>query len=426
MNALRFRRKLVPLLSPFLLILSFVAAESPDVVGVYARGQYAKVIELLEPKHKEEKCSIQERILLARAFLHLDKTDASLPVLKSVLETDGENPEANSLAGQVLHRAGKYKEAIPYLEHAYRLKQDPVTASTLGQSFYALGDFSKAKVHLRKALEEDIRNPQNSFLLGKIYLARGLGALAEKYFLAAEEAGLDSPELHLLLGQAYLAQRKFVGPIHTETIEGKPEPGEFLRGEIVLGPVKGSTDRYRVCSRYCALYEGCLLERIEPIHDEARHMLAAGWLAAGEPAKAETHLRALLSTRPGFIPGIKLMAYALLARKDFAGFEKYLGQVQGLKELEPRAMANFYYRAALLKRAAGERDQAIQFLKKAEQQLPTSAKVLRALGDLHLAQGHREEASGYFARIVELFPDAHDIDRLINVRRNLQASKGGG
>jgi len=426
MSALRSRLKLTPLLSPCLLALSFIAAEPPDVVGIYARGQYQKVIELLEQKHKEEKCSIQERILLARAFLHVGKTDKALPVLTSVLKTDAENPEANSLAGQVLHRTGKHKEAVPYLEHAYRLKQDPVTASTLGQSFYALGDLSKAKVHLRKALREDIRNPQNSFLLGKIYLARGLGALAEKYFLAAEEAGMDSLDLHLLFGQAYLAQRKYVGPIHTETIATNPQPGEILRGKVVLGKVRGAEDRYRVCSRYCALYEGSLIAKTEPIPDEARHMLAAGWLAAGDPAKAETHLRALLSTQPGFMPGVKLMAYALLAKKDFAGFEKHLGQVLGLKELGPRAVANFYYRAALLKRAAGERDQAIQFLEKAEQQLPTSAKVLRALGDLHLAQGHREEASGYFARIVELFPDAHDIDRLINVQRNLQASKGGG
>ena len=102
---------------------------------------------------------------------------------------------------------------MKYLTHAYRLRQDPATASVLGRCYYALGEATKAKVHLEKALAADIRNPGNSLVLGKICLARGLGALAEKYLLTAQEAGLDTPELHLLLGRAYLLQRKYVGPV---------------------------------------------------------------------------------------------------------------------------------------------------------------------------------------------------------------------
>ena len=170
-------------------------------------------MKLLEGRYKSGSAKIQEHLLLARAYLHLERSDDALGVLRAVLERDRENPEANSLTGQVLFKAGKNEDALGYLSDAYRLKQDAVTASTLGKCHYALGDPRKAKVYLEKALADDIRDPGNSFLLGEICLARGLGALAEKYFLMAEEAGMRSSDLYLLLGRAYLLQRKYVGPV---------------------------------------------------------------------------------------------------------------------------------------------------------------------------------------------------------------------
>ncbi|MHC4363752.1 MAG: tetratricopeptide repeat protein, partial [Planctomycetota bacterium] len=99
------------------------------------------------------------------------------------------------------------------MKQAWRLKHDSAAAGTLGACYYELGELTKAKTYLEKALSEDIRDPRNSFVLGKICLARGLGALAEQSFLKAEEAGMAGAELYLLLGRAYLLQRKYVGPI---------------------------------------------------------------------------------------------------------------------------------------------------------------------------------------------------------------------
>jgi hypothetical protein len=63
-------------------------------------------------------------------------------------------------------------------------------------------------------------------------------------------------------------------------------------------------------------------------------------------------------------------------------------------------------------------------LTKAESCTPTWAPVLRSLAALHQGCGRPSEARRYYARLVELFPDAADIDELRNTLRVLQESGG--
>ena len=253
--------------------LAGAALAAPDAaIQSYARGDYEGAVEQLEPAYQAGEASIQQRLLLARAYVHLGRSEEGLVVLNSVLETDSENPEANNLKGQILHAAGKHEEALDYLKRAYELKQDAATASTLGQCYYAMGDYSKAKTFLEKALQEDIRNPDNSFLLGKICLDRGLGALAEKHLLAAQEAGMESLELHLLLGRAYLLQRKFTGPVLLRRIAADANPGDIVADHVVLGRLEGVPEHYRTCTRYSALYQGYRILQADRQHPDGLFM----------------------------------------------------------------------------------------------------------------------------------------------------------
>ncbi|HUS44529.1 MAG TPA: tetratricopeptide repeat protein [Phycisphaerae bacterium] len=403
---------------------SAAGADEAEVLKTYARGDYEAVVRMLEGPYKEGQAKIQERLILARALLHLERRDEALKVLRSVLDSDRENPEANALTGRTLHESGKDKEALPYLKDAHRLKQDAVTASTLGKCYYALGDLPKAKALLEKALAEDIRDPSNALLLGKICLATGFGALAERYLLQAEEAGLDSAELHLLLGRAYLAQHKEVGPILTLRIPGGAGPGQVVHGHVVLGPAEGAPDRYRVCTRFSALYEGYWLLKREPQSADALYMLAAGWLAAADVDEASDHVRRLEAVEPRSPRVLELELRILIAKAAFDGLESVLTAARSENRVSARAAAEYYYQAALVCRAQGNRPEAVRLLKKAEELHPTSSKVLRSLADLSLATGRPKEARGYYARMVELFPDAPDIDELRNALKVLQEKRG--
>jgi len=412
-------------------VVLFLGAAGPapgagaEAVKTYARGDYAGVVKLLEPAYRSGSANIQQRLILARAQLHLGRTDDALGVLKSVLASDRENPEANALTGKALHDRGEHAEALKYLQQAYRLKQDPATAGALGKCYHALKQTAKAKVYLERALADDIRDPGNSFLLGEICLGRGLGALAEKYFLMAEEAGLRSAELYLLLGRAYLLQRKYVGPVLLRRLDTPAKPGDVVDDRVVLGKADGVADRYKVAARYCALYEGLRLSRASPQSADAQYMLAAGWLAAGDADLAARHLDVLLQREKRTPRAAELRVRLLLAKTDYAALDQALTAAKNAKVFDAAKLAGYYYQAGMMRRAEGNRDEAVRLLKAAETHAPASAPILRSLAALYLGTGRGDEARAYYARLVERFPDADDIDELRNTLRVLQEKKGG-
>jgi len=409
----------------WLCLVGCAEAQETDPVKAYARADYQRVVELLAPKYLARQANIQQRLILARAYLHLQRPDDALGVLKSVLATDRENPEANRLTGRVLHEKGKHAEALKFLKQAFRLKQDPATASLLGRCYHALGQPTKAKVHLEQALQQDVRDPTNSLLLGRICLARGLGALAEKYLLTAEEAGLASAELYGLLGQAYLRQRKYVGPVLVRRLSKPAQRGDVVEGQVVLAPLEGVAGRYKVCTRYCALYEGLRLLKASPDSADAQFMLTAGWLAAGDANLAARGLALLRRKEPHSHRAVDLQVRLLMAKADYAALDRALAEAVRTKVFKPPRASDLYCRAAAMLRAAGRRDQAVAMLGKAEKLSPTSGPILRSLARLHLASGRKDQARGYYARLVELFPDAADIDELRNTLRILGGEKGG-
>ena len=350
--------------------------------------------------------------------------DGALAVLKFILQSDRENPEANRLTGRTLHERGSHKEALEYLNHAFRLKQDAATAGVLGQCHYALGDYTKAKVYLEKALSQDIRDPNNSCVLGRICLARGMGALAEKYLLTAQEAGMDEAELYVLLGRSYLLQRKYTGPILVRGFPQEAKPGDVVDGYVVLGKAEGATNQYKVCTRYGVLYEGMRLLKVRPDSSDAHFILAMGWLAAGNRNLADKHLKPLLAREAKSPRALELQVRLLLAGQDYAMMEEVLDAAGDAKLFKAATVAEFYYRAAMALRAKGNGKEAVRLLSKAERHMPTSARILRSSASLHLNAGRREQARQYYTRLVELFPDADDIDELRNTLRVLKEETG--
>lgn len=398
--------------------------ENVEAIKTYARGDYEGAAAMLEKAYRAGRTGIQDRLILARAYLHLKRADEALAVLKNVLDSDKENPDANSLTGQILLQAGKNDQALKYLEHAWRLKPDPVTAGSLGRCHYALGNIPKAKSFLATALEQDIRDSSNSLLLGRIHLEGGGGAMAEKYLLMAQEAGLATAELHLLLGQAYLLQAKPVGPVMIRRIAGSSAAGDVVDACVVLGKLPASTDQYKVCTRFCALYEGLQILHGDKQNPDGLFMAASGWFAAGNTDLADQHLKALMEKEPQSRRAWELRARLLVATKDFDALQKALAVGKAAKAFDARAVAEFLCQAAAIQRAAGNRDASIQLLKQAEREQPTAETVLRPLAALYAATGDDKQARHYYARIVELFPDATDIDELRNALKVLQEKTG--
>jgi tetratricopeptide (TPR) repeat protein len=355
--------------------------------------------------------------------MHLRKDADALAVLRSVLQSDKENPEANSLTGRLLLKAGKHEPALECLSHAWRLKPEAATAAALGKCYYALGKTAKAKSYLQRAIARDIRDPENSFLLGRICLDRGQGALAEKYLLMAHEAGRDSLELHRMLGRAYLLQRKYVGPIQVRQL-GKPaRAGERVDGHIVLAADESRPRQHKLATIYCALHEGLVILKRAPMDKDGLFMTARGWHAAGRADLAGKALKTLGAVEPKTRRVLLLRAEAALSAGEAGALDKALAAARTARVLSAAELAEIRYRQALALRAAGKRGEALKAFARAAQDAPTSGKILRSLASLSRALGKTADARQYYARLVELAPDAADIDELRNALKVLQESK---
>lgn len=158
----------------------------------------------------------------------------------------------------------------------------------------------------------------------------------------------------------------------------------------------------------------------DPDNIDARYLLARGWLAAGNKDLAAEHLSALLEREKGTLRVVELQIQLHLARKEYESLERTLESAAKAGLFDAQRTAESFYQAAMMLRIAGNRKEAIRLLSKAESYAPTWSPILRSLAGLHLCLGHRSEARGYYARLVELFPDAADIDELRNRLRVLE------
>ncbi|MCG3181023.1 MAG: hypothetical protein BIFFINMI_03390 [Phycisphaerae bacterium] len=404
------------------------AATPQTALELYARGDYAAVVKMLSLRTGDESAGLQERLLLARARVHLGQDAEALKLLKGVLADDPTNPEANRLAGTLLAPSA---EAIDYLKRAWKAKESPDVAGLLGQCCYQAGKTAEAKEFLEKALAEDVRNPMHSLLLGRIWLDRGVGALAEKYFLMAQDAGADDIDAHIQIGQAYAMQHKFLGPIlvrRLKTDAGPPKPGDVVDEYAVLGVADKAAGTHRVTSRYCAFYEGLAVRALmaevphtpgtnpldAPAARQAQTWVARGFLLAGELEEAAKRSAGQSD----------IQAELAIAGADGAAIAKAVESGLRANAFGAAAAADLLYRGAVAVRGHGQRGQAFDLLVQADKLDPTNGPVLRAMASLQRALGDDDGAHATYQRIIELFPDADDIEELRNSARATEDAKG--
>jgi tetratricopeptide (TPR) repeat protein len=221
-----------------------------------------------------------------------------------------------------------------------------------------------------------------------------------------------------------MMQMKYVGPVVVAALSEPAKVGGLAGDYVVLEKVAGEFHSYRLATRYSALYEGYRLAEADPGSADAHFMLASAWLAAGKKGLAAGHLKLLAAREKLTERALVLRANLALELGDWPALEATLADGAGAKVFGPREISDYYYKAGMKLRALASHAEAIAMLRKAEAQSPTSAPVLRSLATLCLATNRRDEARTYYARLVELFPDANDINDLRNIQRSLAEKNG--
>ena len=135
-------------------------------------------------------------------------------------------------------------------------------------------------------------------------------------------------------------------------------------------------------------------------------------------------LRSDLEAALDAMDNVRILEVSLDAIERSIALAQTIRDARAGNVFDDRRAADLYYRAALVLRAEGKRPQALDFLGKAQGLWPTSPKILRASAELSVVTGRKEDAREAYARLVELFPDARDIDELRNALKVLQEETG--
>ena len=101
--------------------------------------------------------------LNALGFTLADRTDRYVEahaLIERALEVSPEDFYILDSMGWVLFKLGKPAEALPYLERAYQLRQDPEVAAHLGEVLWALGRKDEARARWDEAQERDPEHPK--------------------------------------------------------------------------------------------------------------------------------------------------------------------------------------------------------------------------------------------------------------------------
>jgi len=102
-------------------------------------------------------------ILLSLANLQV-LINQPLEALSNIEKLKIEHPLINSIKGSALHRALRYKEALPYLEIAYQTQPQPQISGMIFESLIATGEKIQAMKHMKKHLDNFPNDSKNRSL----------------------------------------------------------------------------------------------------------------------------------------------------------------------------------------------------------------------------------------------------------------------
>lgn len=172
------------------------------------------------------------------------------------------------------------------------------------------------------------------------------------------------------------------------------------------------------------MYEGLQLLKADKRDADGLYMVAAGWNAAGDYGRAMRSLHAMPARDQAKQEASDMNAKLLVATNSLPELVKFVIEGKRKGTFDSRAVADYLCKAAAVLRSEGKSREAIAMLKRAEGEQPVAESVLRPLAGLYLAVGDEKHAAEYYARLVELLPDAEDIDELNNTLKVLREKTG--
>jgi tetratricopeptide (TPR) repeat protein len=328
---------------------------------------------------KLEPASSGPYVQLGRLYLKQGRREYAVTAFKKALAALDE--EDRSTGG---FRQLKRLNALKQTTDAYR---------GLALAYLSLGKVDEAVAALKTAVEKLPRDPSAREALGEAYLAQA--RYDEAVEQLTERLRLEpSTEARLDLARAYVKKRvsRQAEPLYREVLRDEPDNEDALMGLVDLSVAMGSYGEAR------KLLEGALVKDPNDLQALSRKGLLASRM--GRPDEALDPLERVAQQAPLLFDARAEYGF-LLFRGDPANADRCLATMADILTSEPRHVLSLHYRGMCLY-AKGNKARALESFKAAVAVDPQFAAAYFSLGELHEADGRRDEARAAYAAAAAL------------------------
>jgi tetratricopeptide (TPR) repeat protein len=263
----------------------------------------------------------------------------------------------------------------------------------LALAYLSLGKLEDAVASLRTAVEKLPKDPSARQALGDAYLAQGkydeaVEQLQERLSLEPTSAA------RLDLARAYVKKRvaRQAEPLFREVLRAEPDNRDALMGLVDLSMSMGG---YAEAQR---LLDGALARDPNDLQALSRRGILASRL--GRPNEALEPLERVAQLAPQMFDARAEYAF-LLFRGDPANADRCLATMADILTSEPRHVLSLHYRGMCLY-AKGNKARALESFKQAVAIDPGFAAAWFSLGELHEAEGRKDEARAAYEAAARL------------------------
>jgi len=321
----------------------------------------------------------------AHLLLSENKPDAAIPEFRAVVALDPSNIDAHGNLGVLLFFQGNYKEAIPELRDALRLKPDLwKIQALLGMSERRTGDIAAARADLEKSFPE--------LLEKKVHIEAGM-ELVELYS-ATEDLDKASTVIGVLRSvdpenqEVLYAAYRIHSDLTREAILSLSllAPKSALMYQIMAHEAARRGDTTAAIREYREALK--INTKLPGLHFELAEMLHSLPLTAETSAQAKTEYEAALAQNPfDEKADLRLASMAEESNEPNKAYNLYARAVE-LQPDDPEAN----YELGKVLAAINQPEKAEKLLEHAVQMDPTNAVIHFRLSTVYKRLGRSEDA----------------------------------
>jgi putative PEP-CTERM system TPR-repeat lipoprotein len=328
--------------------------------------------------------------LLASTLMNTGAPDKALAVVQPLFDSQRQDPEMMSLAGELYMRLRQYGKSADYFERASKLApQAPMVRAALAMSHMGMGDNDRAVSELEQAAAIDAKSSRVGTLLVLSHLRNKQYDKALAVAQRMEAQYPDNPMMHNLKGGVLLMQKNLpaarasferaikLDPLFLPALDNltsmdikdkKPDQAR-LRLEAALAKDKNNVDIMTALASLAAS-QGQLtvvrtwLERAAQAQPDALQpslRLANFYARHKEAPKALALSQKLLTTNPG---NTQLVALVASLQSGSGQADSALDNWAKLAVLQPES-PDIHFRLAAARAAVNDKEGAAQAMNKA-------------------------------------------------------------